>query len=123
MCIDNNLPFTWRGPWNEDVDLCLQSFAHNYCTIGTYFVCSDKMATMTTKGGNSTAYQNLDSRAYGSRTLAQRWPGVVELTNKYGRPHFKVKDNWQKFKDIPLIKDPNYKVESFKLKQHSSKTH
>lgn len=121
MCVKNDLPFRWRGPWNEDVDLCLHSFAKGFCTIATYFICSDKMATMTMKGGNSTEYQNLDSRAYGSRTLQQRWPGVVELTNKYGRPHFKIKDNWQKFKDIPLIKDPDYKPESFKLKQLSSK--
>ena len=117
MCIKNDIPFGWRGPWNEDVDLCLQSLAHGMCTVGTHFVCSDKMATMTVKGGNSTAYQNLDSRAYGSRSLQQRWPGVVELTNKYGRPHFHVKDNWQMFKDIPLVKDNNYVPESINFKQ------
>lgn len=117
MCMLNSLPFTWRGPWNEDVDLCLQSLAHGFPTIQTLFVCVNKMATMTSKGGNSTAYQNLDSRAYGSRTLAARWPGVVELKNKYGRPHFHIKDSWQKFKDIPLIRDENYVPESINLKQ------
>ena len=116
MCVKNDLPFRWRGPWNEDVDLCLQSLARKYCTIGTHFIASDKMATMTMKGGNSVEYQNLDSRAYGSRTLQQRWPGVVELKNKYGRPHFHVKDNWQMFKDIPLIKDVNYIPEQLSLK-------
>lgn len=116
MCMLNELPFTWRGPWNEDVDLCLQSLAHKYCTIATNFVCSDKMATMTTKGGNSDAYQNLDSRAYGSRTLVARWPGVVELTNKWGRPHFNVKNAWRMFKDIPLKRDPNYTPECINLK-------
>ena len=119
MCIKNDLPFRWRGPWNEDVDLCLQSLANKHCTIGTYFITSDKMATMTMKGGNSDAYQNLDSRAYGSRTLQQRWPGIVELKNKYGRPHFHIKNNWRMFKDIPLVKDPDYEPESLKLKQVS----
>jgi len=117
MCMLNSLPFTWRGPWNEDVDLCLQTLAHKYCTIACNFMGAEKMATMTVKGGNSDAYQNLDSRAYGSRTLQQRWPGIVELKNKYGRPHFHIKNNWQMFKDIPLVKDPDYEPESFKLKQ------
>ena len=115
MCVLNSLPFNWRGPWNEDVDLCLQSLAHKYCTIGTTFITQEKMKTMSMKGGNSTAYQNLDSRAYGSRVLQRRWPSVVELKNKYGRPHFHVKDSWRMFKDIPLVKDPNYKPKSFNL--------
>ena len=116
MCVKNDLPCRWRGPWNEDVDLCLQSLAIKHCTIGTHFITADKMATMTMKGGNSDEYQNLDSRAYGSRTLQQRWPGVVELKNKYGRPHFHIKDNWQLFKDIPLKRDPDYVPEDIKFK-------
>ncbi len=116
MCMLNSLPFTWRGPWNEDVDLCLQSLSRGFPTIQTQFVVANKMPTMTTKGGNSDAYQNLDSRAYGSRTLVSRWPGVVELTNKYGRPHFHVKNNWKGFKDVPLIRDPDYIPEDIKIK-------
>lgn len=116
MCIRNDLPFRWRGPWNEDVDLCLQSLSTKNCTIGTHFICADKMATMTMKGGNSTEYQNLDSRAYGARSLAQRWPGVVELVNKYGRPHFHVKNDWRMFKDIPLVKDFSYVPETIDTK-------
>jgi hypothetical protein len=116
MCVLNSIPFEWRGPWNEDVDLCLQALAHKYCTIATNFICSEKMATMKTKGGNTTAYQNLDVRAYGARTLVQRWPGVVELANRYGRPHFKVVKNWQMFKDIPLLLDPDYIAETIKIK-------
>lgn len=117
MCMLNSLPFTWRGPWNEDVDLCLQSLVHGFPTISTNFVSARKRATMTVKGGNSTAYQNLDIRAYGARTLAARWPGVVNLVNKYGRPHFHIKDNWRKFKDIELLIDKAYSEESINLKQ------
>ena len=73
------------------------------------------MKTMSMKGGNSTAYQNLDIRAFGSRALQRRWPDVVELKNKYGRPHFHIKNNWRMFKDIPLIKDPDYKPKSFSI--------
>lgn len=116
MLIRNNLPFRWRGPWNEDVDLNLQSLSIKQCTLQLNAITCDKQATMTMKGGNSTEYQNLDSRAYGSRTLQQRWPGIVELTNKYGRPHFHIKDNWQMFRDIPLIKNEEHIQKSFNLK-------
>ena len=116
MLIRNDLPFRWRGPWNEDVDLNLQCLAIKQCTIQLMAITCDKQATMTMKGGNSTEYQNLDSRAYGSRTLQARWPGIVTLTNKYGRPHFHIKDNWQSFQDIPLIKDPQHTPRNFKLK-------
>ena len=116
MNLSNDLPFTWRGPWNEDVDLCLQTLSHKLCTIGTTFITQEKMLTMSVKGGNSTVYQNLDSRAYGSRTLQAKWPGIVELVNKYGRPHFHIKNNWTMFKDIPLKKDPDYVPKSFKFK-------
>ena len=116
MCIKNDLPFRWRGPWNEDVDLCLQSLVEGYCTIATQFVCQQKAATMTTKGGNTVSYSNLDSRAYGSRTLQAKWPGLVELTNKYGRPHFHIKKNWAMFRSNKLIKDPNYTPMKFSVK-------
>lgn len=116
MLIRNDLPFRWRGPWNEDVDLNLQSLAIKQCTLQLNAITCDKQATMTMKGGNSAEYQNLDSRAYGSRTLQQRWPGIVELTNKYGRPHFHIKDNWQLFRDIPLVKNTDHVPKSFSFK-------
>ena len=108
MLIRNDLPFRWRGPWNEDVDLNLQSIAIKQCTLQVNAITCDKSATMTMKGGNSTDYQDLDSRAYGARSLQQRWPGIVDLTNKYGRPHFHVKDGWQMFRDIPLLKNTEH---------------
>ena len=122
MLIKNNLPFRWRGPWNEDVDLNLQSISIKQCTLQLNAITCDKQATMTMKGGNSTEYQNLDSRAYGARSLQQRWPGIVEITNKYGRPHFHVKDGWQMFRDIPLIKDLDHKPRSFTLTLTSKKS-
>jgi hypothetical protein len=116
MLIRNDLPFRWRGPWNEDVDLNLQSIAIKQCTLQVNAITCDKSATMTMKGGNSTDYQDLDSRAYGARSLQQKWPGIVDLTNKYGRPHFHVKDGWQMFRDIPLLKNTEHLPRSFSLK-------
>jgi len=54
LLIRNDLPFRWRGRYNEDTDLCLQALTKNYCTItlNTYLI--NKAATMTCKGGNMT---------------------------------------------------------------------
>ena len=110
MLILNSLPFRWRGRWNEDVDLCLQTLAMKFCTIQTYAILIDKVATMSMKGGNSLAYQERDSRLYGTHILIRRWPKIVELTKKWGRPHFKIKNNWLCFKNIPLIKKKGIKI-------------
>lgn len=107
MLIDNSQDFRWRGRWNEDVDLCLRTLSRQWCIIQFVVFCVDKIQTMAMKGGNSTAYQEIDSRAGGSRLLKRRWPGVVEVVNRWGRPHFKIKDDWRLFKDIPLIKNPD----------------
>ncbi|MCK9358020.1 MAG: hypothetical protein M0R22_12890 [Dehalococcoidia bacterium] len=33
MLIRNDLPFRWRGRYNEDTDLCLQVLSNGWCTI------------------------------------------------------------------------------------------
>ena len=104
MLILNSLPFRWRGRWNEDVDLCLQTLSHKYCTIQTRAFIIDKQRTMRMKGGNSEAYQDEDTRLKGTKVLMKRWPKIVTLTNKFGRPHFKIRKNWKEFHDIPLIR-------------------
>jgi len=114
MLILNSLPFRWRGRWNEDVDLCLQTLSHKYCTIQTRAFIIDKQRTMTMKGGNSDDYKYKDIRLKGTKILMKRWPKVVTLTNKFGRPHFKIRKNWKDFNDIPLIRRKDIDWEKIK---------
>lgn len=97
----NSIPNRFRGPRNEDVDICLQVLADGWCTIQMNIFTVRKARTMTMKGGNSGIYQD-DGRLKMSRVLERNWPGVVSVARRYGRPHHSVKNAWLSF-DNELI--------------------
>lgn len=105
LCIDNALPFRWRGRYNEDTDLCLQALARGYCTVLFNAFLIQKMATLTMKGGNTAELYKGDGRLRMARSLERQWPGVVETRRRFQRPQHYVKDNWRRF-DTPLRLKP-----------------
>jgi len=60
----NDLPFRWRGRYNEDTILSLDLLKAGWCTILFNAFLQYKMTTQTMKGGNTT-------ELYGSGTLAK----------------------------------------------------
>jgi len=103
LLILNDLEQRWRGRYNEDTDLCLQVLSDNWCTVSFNVFNTDKMATMTMKGGNSAELYKGDGRLEMSRSLERAWPGVVETKSRYGRPQHHVTHAWKKF-DTQLIR-------------------
>lgn len=118
LLIRNDLPYRWRGWYNEDTDLCLRVLSGGLCTVLLNAFLCQKMTTMTMKGGNSQELYKGDGRLVMSRSLERAWPGVVETTRKFQRPQHKVKGSWRYF-DAPLIRkagvDPDRmpKVDNF----------
>lgn len=104
MLIDNALEQRWRGRYNEDTDLCLQVLAAGLCTILVNAFLAYKKPTMTGKGGNTDELYAGDGRLEMARSLERRWPGVVKVRRRYGRPQHVV--DWKKF-DTPLIRKPD----------------
>jgi hypothetical protein len=102
---DNSMPYRWRGRYNEDTDLCLQVLAGGDCTILINAFCADKLPTMTMGGGNTDELYAADGRLRMARELERRWPGVVKVDRRYGRPQHVV--DWKKF-DTPLQRKPDY---------------
>lgn len=100
--IRNDLPFEWRGRYNEDTDLCLQVLSAGWCTLQVSAFLVLKTPTMTMKGGNSDELYKGDGRLQMARSLERMWPGVVETKRRFQRPQHVVKDSWRKF-DTPLI--------------------
>ena len=101
----NSLPNEWRGPYNEDTDMCLQVLADGWCTVLVNAFLIDKVATMMMKGGNTDELYFDDGRLKMARTLERRWPGVVTVNRRFNRPQHVVFDSWKKF-DTPLkLKD------------------
>lgn len=95
LLIRNDLPYRWRGRYNEDTDLCLQVLAGGWCTLLFNAFLIEKMATMTMKGGNSAELYKGDGRLKMARSLERAWPGVVETKRRFKRPQHVV--NWKKF--------------------------
>ncbi len=111
LCIDNNLPFRWRGRYNEDTDLCLQALSSGLCTVLFNAFLIMKAGTMTMKGGNSDQLYRGDGRLTMARSLERLWPGVVETDRRFGRPQHVIKNAWRKF-DTQLIKRPDVNTSS-----------
>jgi hypothetical protein len=106
----NSLPYRWRGRYNEDTDYCLQVLAGGWCTILINAFLVQKIASMNMKGGNTTElYESGDGRLKMARSLERRWPGVVEVKRRWGRPQHVVHSAWQKF-DTPLKRRPDVEV-------------
>jgi hypothetical protein len=105
ILILNSLPFRWRGRYNEDTDLCLQTLAGGWCTILFNAFLAWKKTTMTMKGGNATELYKGDGRLKMARSLERVWPHVVTVGRRFRRPQHIVRGAWRGF-DTPLKLKP-----------------
>ena len=58
--IRNDIPFRWRGRYNEDTILSLDILKAGWCTIIFNAFLQEKMRTQTLKGGNTKEFYNQD---------------------------------------------------------------
>ena len=56
ILIRNDIPFRWRGRYNEDVDLSLRVLKAGWCTILFYAFLQNKAGTQSVKGGNTDEF-------------------------------------------------------------------
>lgn len=101
--INNEIPYRWRGKYNEDTDICLRALKDGYCTIQFNAFLGDKATTMKMKGGNTDSIYNTgDMRKEFAESLKSQHPDVVEVVWKFNRWHHQV--NYKPFKDNKLNK-------------------
>jgi hypothetical protein len=103
ILIRNDIPYRWRGRYNEDTDLCLQVLSEGWCTVSFNAFNMMKAETMSVKGGNATELYKGDGRLKMARSLERQWPYVVTTRRRFDRPQHVVANNWRKF-DTPLIR-------------------
>lgn len=111
ILIKNDIPYRWRGRYNEDTDLSLRVLKDGWCTVLFYAFLAHKMATMTMKGGNTESLyklQNEDGRLLMAQSLQQQHPDVVKITRKWGRWQHQV--DYRPFKYNQLRRKPNIKI-------------
>ena len=112
ILIRNDIPYRWRGRYNEDTDLSLRVLKDNWCTILFYAFLIQKTPTMKMKGGNTESLyklDNADGRLLMAQSLQRQHPDVVKITRKWGRWQHNV--NYKPFKVTKLIKKEGIEIQ------------
>ena len=108
ILLKNDLPYRWRGRYNEDTDLSLRALKDGWCTVLFSAFLAMKQTTMTMKGGNSDELYQGDGRLLMARSLAEQHPDVVTVTRKWGRWQHQV--DYRPFKKNALRLRPDVVV-------------
>jgi DNA polymerase I-like protein with 3'-5' exonuclease and polymerase domains len=88
--IRNDLPYRWRGRYNEDTDLSLRILKDGLCTVQFNAFLQYKMTTQTVKGGCDTDFYSVEGTKPKSEMQVKLHPDCSELVWKFGRWHHHV---------------------------------
>lgn len=108
ILIKNNIPYQWRGRYNEDTDLSLRVLKDSWCTILFYIFLQKKTPTMTMEGGNTDELYKDNGRLKMAQSLRRQHPDVVKITRKWGRWQHQV--DYRPFKCNKLIKKEGIEI-------------
>jgi len=101
ILIKNDLPYRWRGRYNEDTDLSLRALKDGRCTVLFNAYLAKKMPTMTMTGGNTDELYQDDGRLKMAEALRDLHPDVTRIAWKWGRWQHHV--DYRRFKANKLI--------------------
>lgn len=116
--IRNDLPFRWRGRYNEDTILSLDMLTAGWCTVQFNAFLQHKMPTQQMKGGNTAEFYHKEGEVkegekYAdtgtvakSKMLAAVYPAYAKVTWRFGRWNHSV--NYNDFKTRTLILKPGF---------------
>jgi hypothetical protein len=106
ILLSNDIPFEWRGRYNEDTDLSLRLLKEGYPTVLFNCILAEKLTTLTQPGGNTdTIYAVKDAMYLKAKSLKDQHPDVVDVGERFGRIHHLV--DYSKFKNLELIQKNN----------------
>lgn len=112
ILLRNDLPYRWRGRYNEDTDLSLRALKDGWCTVLFNAFLARKQQTMTAKGGNTEELYRLSGQADGrllmAQSLQQQHPDVTKIVRKWGRWQHQV--DYRPFKKNRLIRKPGIEI-------------
>ena len=101
LLIKNDIPYRWRGRYNEDTDICLRVLKDGLCTLQVNALLQKKRGTQSVKGGNTEEFYAGEGTLNKSQMLVDMHPDVTELIWRYNRWHHEV--NYKPFKKNELI--------------------
>ena len=107
--IRNDIPFRWRGRYNEDTDLSIRMLKAGWVTVLFNALLQWKMTTQSMSGGNTdTIYK--DGTGEKSAMLVRMHPDVTRPAFKWGHEHHYV--DYAPFKGNKLRRRVDAKVSS-----------
>lgn len=116
--IRNDVPFRWRGRYNEDTILSLDMLKAGWCTVQFYAFLQEKMPTQVLKGGNTDEFYHVEGKVREGQnyadtgTLAKSQmqvdvhPDVSKLVWRFSRWHHYV--DYSSFKNNRLRRKKDY---------------
>ena len=104
LLIRNDIPYRWRGRYNEDTDICLRALKDGWVTIQFNAFLQGKVTTQRMKGGNTEEFYKEEGTKDKSQILEDMHPDVAKVVWRFGRWHHHV--NYKPFKrNIPRLVD------------------
>lgn len=94
------LPFRWRGRYNEDTDLSLVMLKAGWATVQFNAFLQNKAKTQSVKGGNHADFYAAEGTLPKSQMLARMHPDVAKVVWRFKRWHHHV--DYSPFKSIAL---------------------
>ena len=102
ILIDNDLPFRWRGFYNEDTDLSLRILKKGFATCLFNAILANKEWTGAGKGGNKdNVYSVKDAMYLKAKSIKDQHPDVAKIIKKYNKYHHYI--DYTPFKHIKYI--------------------
>lgn len=119
ILIQNDIPYRWRGRYNEDTDLSLRALKDGWCTtLFNAFLC-DKVQTMALKGGNTDELYQGDGRLQMAKSLQQQHPDVTKIAWKWGRWQHQV--DYRPFKKNKPVLRPGINLDELQPNNYGMK--
>ncbi len=100
--IRNDVPYRWRGRYNEDTDLSLRMLKDGWCTAQFNAFLQNKIGTQQIKGGNTAEFYEREGTLPKSLMQVRLHPDVSRLVKRWGRWHHYV--DYRPFKKNKLVK-------------------
>lgn len=104
--IRNDMPYRWRGRYNEDTDLSLRMLKDRWCTVQFAGFQQQKIATQLIKGGNTKEFYDREGTQPKTDMLVRLHPDVTQAVWKFGRYHHIV--DYGPFRRNRLIRKPEF---------------
>jgi hypothetical protein len=102
--IRNDVPYRWRGRYNEDTDLSLRMLKDGWCTVQFNAFLQKKITTQKIPGGNTEDFYAKEGTEPKSRMQVALHPDVSRLIWRFGRIHHYV--DYKPFQKNKLRRKP-----------------